>query len=101
MGELPRTITETAQRLRAREVSAVELADAFLDAARSDPFNAWLSIEPEHAKAQARAADTRLGSGADAPVLTGVPWACKDIIGTKGIATTAASKILAGYKPAY
>jgi aspartyl-tRNA(Asn)/glutamyl-tRNA(Gln) amidotransferase subunit A len=100
MLELPRTITETAQRLRAREVSAVELADAFLDAARADPFNAWLHLAEDHARAQAKGADERLRAG-DAPVLTGVPWACKDIIGTKGIVTTAASKILAGYRPVY
>jgi aspartyl-tRNA(Asn)/glutamyl-tRNA(Gln) amidotransferase subunit A len=100
MSELPRTITETARRLRAREVSAVELADGFLEAAHADPFNAWLHLAPDHARAQAAAADETLRRG-DAPVLTGVPWACKDIIGTKGMATTAASKILAGYKPAY
>jgi len=104
MRELPRTITETARLLRTREVSAVELADAFLDAARADPFNAWLHLAPEHARAQAVAADAALrdgGGGDGASLLTGVPWACKDIIGTKGIVTTAASKILAGYKPAY
>ena len=100
MRELPRTITETAQRLRAREVSAVELANAFLDVARADPFNAWLHLAEDHARAQATAADATLRAG-DAPVLTGVPWACKDIIGTKDIVTTAASKILAGYRPAY
>ncbi len=100
MRDLPRTITEVAQKLRARELTAVELADAYLEAATADPNNAWLSIEPAHARAQATAADARLRA-ADAPVLTGVPWACKDIIGTKGIATTAASKILQGYKPAY
>jgi len=100
MRELPRTITEVAQRLRARELSAIELADAFLEVATADPYNAWLSLEPAHARTQAAAADERL-KAPDAPVLTGVPWACKDIIGTKGITTTAASKILEGYKPAY
>ena len=100
MRDLPRTIGETAQRLRAKDVSAVELADAFLDAARADPFNAWLHLAEDHARAQAATADARLRAG-DAPMLTGVPWACKDIIGTKGIVTTAASRILAGYVPAY
>jgi aspartyl-tRNA(Asn)/glutamyl-tRNA(Gln) amidotransferase subunit A len=90
MRELPRTITEAAQWLRAREMSAVELADAFLAAAQADPFNAWLHLAPEHAREQAKAADARLRAG-DAPPLTGVPWACKDIIGTKGIVTTVAS----------
>src|SRR6266700_4110840 len=49
---LPRTITETAQRLRSRDVSALELADAFLAAAKADPFNAWLHLAPEHAREQ-------------------------------------------------
>src|SRR2546430_2517427 len=73
MGGLPRTIPEPAQRLRSRDVSALELADAFLAAAKADPFNAWLHLAPEHAREQAKAADARLGAG-DAPLLTGVPW---------------------------
>ncbi|HVR88003.1 MAG TPA: Asp-tRNA(Asn)/Glu-tRNA(Gln) amidotransferase subunit GatA [Candidatus Limnocylindria bacterium] len=100
MPELPRTIGDAAARLRSREVSAVELADAFVAAAQADPCNAWLRIVPEHARRQAEAADARLRAG-DAPILCGIPWACKDIIGTKGIETTAASKILAGYVPPY
>jgi len=98
--QLPQSITEAARLLRAREVSAVELADISRIRAHTDPFNAWLRIDDEHARTQARAADERL-KGDDAPLLTGIPWACKDIIGTKGIETTAASKILKGYVPPY
>ena len=100
MAELPRTIGAAAAALRSREISAVELADAFVARAEADPTNAWLRITPEHARRQAESADARLRTPG-APILCGIPWACKDIIGTKGIETTAASKILAGYVPPY
>jgi aspartyl-tRNA(Asn)/glutamyl-tRNA(Gln) amidotransferase subunit A len=98
--QLPRSITEAARLLRAREVSAVELATVASVRAHTDRFNAWLRIDDPFSSAQAKAADERLRRG-DAPLLTGIPWACKDIIGTKGIETTAASKILKGYVPPY
>src|SRR5438105_2253314 len=88
---LPRSIVEAARLLRARQLSAVELANVARERAHADPHNAWLRIEDDHADAQARAADDRLRRGA-APLLGGVPWACKDIIGTKGNETTAASR---------
>ena len=100
MKALPRSITEAAALLRRRETSATELTEIALANAHSDRFNAWLLVADEHARAQAKAADERLRR-ADAPLLTGIPWACKDIIGTKGIETTAASKILKGYVPPY
>ncbi|HEY8656977.1 MAG TPA: Asp-tRNA(Asn)/Glu-tRNA(Gln) amidotransferase subunit GatA [Candidatus Limnocylindria bacterium] len=103
MRDLPRTAPAAAAALRRREITSLELTDAFLGAAGADPHNAWLRLEPERARAQARAADVRLGSvGAPEPsALCGLPWACKDIIGTSGVATTAASRILAGYIPPY
>jgi aspartyl-tRNA(Asn)/glutamyl-tRNA(Gln) amidotransferase subunit A len=100
MKSLPATITETAALLRRRETSAAELTETALARAHGDRFNAWLLVADDHARAQAKAADDRLKRG-DAPLLTGIPWACKDIIGTKGIETTAASKILKGYVPPY
>ncbi|HZP95360.1 MAG TPA: Asp-tRNA(Asn)/Glu-tRNA(Gln) amidotransferase subunit GatA [Candidatus Limnocylindria bacterium] len=100
MSALPRSITEAAAMLRRRETSAAELAELALSRAHVDTHNAWLLVADGHARAQARAADERLRRG-DAPPLTGIPWACKDIIGTKGIQTTAASKILKGYIPPY
>src|SRR5216117_3472964 len=100
MTELPRSVTEAAALLRARKTSALELADLALQRSHADRHNAWLHLSDDHARVQARAADARLGAG-DAPLLTGIPWACKDIIGTKGIETTAASRILKGYVPPY
>ncbi len=100
MRSLPGTITEAAALLRRRETTAAELTEIALARAHADRFNAWLLVADDHARAQAKAADERL-KRADAPLLTGIPWACKDIIGTKGIETTAASKILKGYVPPY
>ena len=100
MNALPRTGREAAELLRARETSASELTDLAIERARADTHNAWLLVSDDHARAQARAADQRLRAG-DAPPLCGVPWACKDIIGTKGIETTAGSRILDGYIPSY
>ncbi len=100
MKQLPRTIMQAAALLRRRETSAAELTEIALARAHADPYNAWLLVADEHARTQARDADQRLRDG-DAPLLTGIPWACKDIIGTKGIETTAASRILKGYVPPY
>src|SRR3989449_6603912 len=100
MNSLPRTIIEAAALLRRRETNSLELAEVALRAAHGDGFNTWLRLSDERAKAQARAADERLRAG-DASLLCGIPWACKDIIGTKGVATTAGSRILEGYVPPY
>ncbi|HEY7624221.1 MAG TPA: Asp-tRNA(Asn)/Glu-tRNA(Gln) amidotransferase subunit GatA [Candidatus Limnocylindria bacterium] len=100
MKALPGSIREAAELLRSRNVSALELAETALDRAHADRHNAWLNLADDYARSQARAADERLRGGS-APVLAGIPWACKDIIGTKGLPTTAASKILEGYVPPY
>ena len=100
MSELPASIADAAALLRRHETTSVELTEIALTEAHQDAFNTWLLVADEHAREQARAADERIRSG-DASLLAGIPWACKDIIGTKGIETTAASKILKGYVPPY
>jgi len=92
-----------ARRLRAREVSSVEVARAFLDAAGAEgrSLGAFLHVDAEHALAEARAADERLARGEGGP-LTGVPVAHKDIFVTdfarSGLPTTAGSRMLEGYR---
>jgi len=98
--ELPHSIRGAADLLRSRRTSALELTEAALERSHADRHNAWLHLCDERARAQARTADARLKLG-DATALTGIPWACKDIIGTKAIPTTAGSRILEGYVPPY
>ncbi len=100
MKDLPRSIREASELLRGRKASALELAEVALQRSHADRHNAWLHLSDDHAREQARAADARLRES-DPPLLTGIPWACKDIIGTKKIPTTAGSRILEGYVPVY
>jgi aspartyl-tRNA(Asn)/glutamyl-tRNA(Gln) amidotransferase subunit A len=91
------TIAELGRLLDGKQVSAVELAQAFLkrvDAHRD--LNAFLDVRPEVTLAQARAADERRARG-EAGALLGVPMAHKDIFVTRDWASTASSKILQGY----
>ena len=105
MSAFPRSIREAAAALRRRETSALELAELAIARARADEHNAWLHIAEDHARAQARSVDEwfagRGPGGGSPPTLAGMPWACKDIIGTKGVVTTAGSRILEGYVPPY
>ena len=92
------TVAELAARLKARDVSAEEVARHFL--ARSQAaadLGAYLAMDEEATLAQARAADALLAAG-NAPVLAGVPIAHKDIFVTRDFATTAGSKMLADYR---
>jgi aspartyl-tRNA(Asn)/glutamyl-tRNA(Gln) amidotransferase subunit A len=96
------TAHESATRLRAREVSSVELTRAYLEriAAVDSAIHAYLSVMHDEALAMARAADARLAAG-DAGPLTGIPIALKDLLATKGFETTAGSRMLKGYVPPY
>jgi len=92
------SLAKLVASLRAREVSAVELAAHFL--ARMDQhagLGAFLSNDTEVTLAQARAADGRLTQGDVAPLL-GVPIAHKDIFVTRDFPTTAGSRMLRDYR---
>jgi aspartyl-tRNA(Asn)/glutamyl-tRNA(Gln) amidotransferase subunit A len=97
-----RTATEIAAALRARRVSAVEIANDYLRRiqAQDAQLGAFLSVDPERTLEEARAAQERLDQGAASP-LTGIPFAVKDNISTAGRPTTCASKILEGYVPPF
>jgi len=91
------SVAELSRLLDAKKVSAVELARLFLariEAHRA--LNAFVDVRPEVTLAQARAADARRARG-ETGALLGVPVAHKDIFVTKEWASTASSKILAGY----
>jgi aspartyl-tRNA(Asn)/glutamyl-tRNA(Gln) amidotransferase subunit A len=97
------TIPEVRAALDARKISARELVKEFyahIDR-RNPELNAFLALSPERAYAQADRIDAAIASGDSLPPLAGVPIAVKDVISTRGIATTCGSRILEGYKPAY
>jgi len=84
--------------LAARELSSVEVTSHLLDRfADHDRLGTALSIDREGALAQAADADRRRADGAAAPLL-GIPIAHKDIFVTRAHATTAGSRMLAGYR---
>jgi len=95
------TIDEAAAKLRAREISAVELARQSLERIReSQPrFNAFITITEDLALEQALRADEELARGFDRGPLQGIPYALKDNFATRGIPTTCGSKIFAGRIP--
>ncbi len=96
------TITQALEKLRAKEISAVELTRAYL--AHIEKLNpslqAYLTVTNEQALQNAEAADKARAAGEDKPLL-GIPLAIKDVLSTKGIETTCGSKILKGYKPVF
>jgi aspartyl-tRNA(Asn)/glutamyl-tRNA(Gln) amidotransferase subunit A len=93
------TAVETASRIAAHDVTAVDVAQAHLDriAAVDDKLNAFLHIDHDGALEQAK----RVDAGEVEGPLAGVPLALKDVIVTRGVPTTAGSKILEGWIPPY
>jgi len=91
------SVAALAERLRSKQVSAVEVATRFLARTGGNPNNAFLDIDSEVTLAQARASDAKLANGTAGP-LEGVPVAHKDVFVTRDFATTAGSKILSGYR---
>ncbi|HVO70220.1 MAG TPA: Asp-tRNA(Asn)/Glu-tRNA(Gln) amidotransferase subunit GatA [Aggregatilineaceae bacterium] len=96
------TLTEAQARLRAGDLTAVELTQAYLDRIRTlDPqVRAFLVVTEELALAAAERADQRRQEGDDTPLL-GIPFAIKDVLSTRGIPTTCGSRILEGFVPPY
>ncbi|HEM5240166.1 TPA: Asp-tRNA(Asn)/Glu-tRNA(Gln) amidotransferase subunit GatA [Streptococcus suis] len=96
-----KTIDELHDLLVKKEISAVELTKATLEdiKSREGAVDAFLTITEDAALAQAAALDEK---GIDADnIMAGIPLAVKDNISTKGILTTAASKMLYNYEPIF
>ena len=96
------TLAEAREKLDSRDVSAVELATAYLDRISRDDavIGAYLHVMRDVALAQAEAADTAIADG-QAGMMTGIPVALKDVLCTTDAPTTAASRILEGFVPPY
>ena len=97
------TIDRVREALAAKEISARELAEEFYKRieARNPELNAFLTLSPERAYAQAERIDRLVASGEPLPLLAGVPVAVKDVISTRDLRTTCGSKILENYIPSY
>lgn len=95
------TILESADALRAKKVSSLELTRETLDRIARDNLrlNAFITVDAEAALARASAMDAELSHGIDRGPLHGIPFAHKDLVYTKGIRTTGGSKIFAGFVP--
>jgi aspartyl-tRNA(Asn)/glutamyl-tRNA(Gln) amidotransferase subunit A len=84
------TVRDLGRMLRCRQISAVELAERFLNRLeRIGPrFNAVVTVTRELALHQARAAQRELDRGIDRGPLHGIPYGAKDLLATAGIPTT-------------
>ena len=95
------TLAEARDAIRAKTISSRELTGAFVSAIeKARPLNAFITEAGEQALAGADAADKRIASGTMG-ALEGLPLAIKDLFCTKGVRTTAASKILGNFMPPY
>jgi len=96
------TLAQARDALHKKEVTATELTQAHLKAiqAGNPELNAYVLVTAEHALAQAKECDKRLAAG-KARDLEGLTLGNKDLFCTTGIRTTACSKILGDFKPAY
>jgi len=96
------TIHAAHDLLRKKEVSSKEMTQAILDrvAAVDKKVGAYLTIAGDMALEQAATADQRIAAGDTTP-LTGIPLGIKDLMCTRGIPTTCASKILENFVPPY
>ena len=97
------TVAGVRESLLAKKVSARELAAEFYAriAKRNPELNAYLTLSPERAYAQADRIDSAVARGESLPSLAGVPIAVKDVISTLGVRTTCGSKILENYVAPY
>nr|WP_222432330.1 Asp-tRNA(Asn)/Glu-tRNA(Gln) amidotransferase subunit GatA [Leekyejoonella antrihumi] len=94
---------DLAGALASKQISAVEATQAHLDriAAVDDDVHAFLQVDRDGALAAASEVDRRRAAGESLPTLAGVPIAVKDIATTRGLVTTAGSKMLEGWVPPY
>jgi aspartyl-tRNA(Asn)/glutamyl-tRNA(Gln) amidotransferase subunit A len=94
-------IGEAAKNLRARRVSAVELATAAIARIdrHGDTLRAFITLTTGQAMQQARHADQELAAGVDRGPLHGIPIALKDLFATRGVRTTAGSRVYENFVP--
>jgi aspartyl-tRNA(Asn)/glutamyl-tRNA(Gln) amidotransferase subunit A len=97
------TIDSTRAAIAAKQITASELVEQFYGKIKAeDPeIHAYLTLSEDRAFAQAKRIDELLNKGGPLPSLAGVPIGIKDVMVTKGVRTTAGSKILDNFIPPY
>jgi aspartyl-tRNA(Asn)/glutamyl-tRNA(Gln) amidotransferase subunit A len=97
------TVASIAKAVAERTLTATQLANDFYKKieAEDGDVHAYLTLSKERALAQAAKIDALAGKGDPLPPLAGVPIAVKDVMVTRGVRSTAGSKILGNYIPPY
>jgi len=97
-----KTIAQLSKGLHTGEFSSSELTRSYLDRieAQDSKFNSYITVTPELAMEQAKAADKAIAAGTASP-MTGIPIAHKDIFCSKGVRTSAGSKMLDNFISPY
>src|ERR1700756_3801619 len=95
------TLAQARDGLAKKSFTALELTDAHLSAIEAARvLNAFVLETPDRAREMAREADAGIARGEGGP-LAGIPLGIKDLFATKGVRTTACSKILGNFVPTY
>ena len=96
-------VADLSEKIRSRQVSPVELTEAYLGriAATEGQVHAYITVTGERARAAAKAAEHEVATGGWRGPFHGVPVALKDLCYTQGIRTTGGSKILAEFVPEF
>ena len=96
------TVAEAARRIARRELSPVELTEAYLQriGAFDDQLQSFVTLTADLARRQAKAAEAEIKRDGPRSPLHGIPYCLKDIVETAGIRTTGQSKLLADHIPA-
>jgi len=96
------TIAQARDLLKARELTACALLDAYLEAikAANSTLNTYVYVNADAAHRQGEISDARLAKG-EGRLLEGIPLGVKDLFATLGTHTQACSHILDGFKPPY
>ncbi len=97
------TAVELGRKIKAKEITAVEAAEAALDAIKSkeEKINGFVTVDEEGALKRAAEVQQKIEEGKLSGPLAGVPIAIKDNMCTEGLKTTCSSKILYNYIPTY
>ena len=97
------TIAQLSALIQTREVSPVEVAQAYLERIQrlDDRLNHFITVLADHSLAAARQAEAEITAGNHRGPLHGIPITLKDLFWTKGIRTTAGSKVLEHHVPDY